>query len=150
MANGNDMREVTPASRWTQGMPRDESAAPHGALDAREQALLARCLALRIPDREVRERLIAYATELEAELAAKEARAPRKPEPLRMATGPIIWQADGPAMALRKPMPVAHFSPKTRRLLLAGQLAIARAAAIRQRRMPIRGMFQSRTSSPPV
>ena len=129
-------------------MAKGGSEGPHGrpitALDSREQALLARRLALGVADRELQQRLIAYAMELEAQIAAKEEAAPKKAEPLRMATGQIVWEDDGAAAALALPVPVAQFSLRTRQLLRGVHEAVERAAAVQRWRMLVRRPFQGR------
>lgn len=117
---------------------------PTSALTARELAALARRLSLRVTDIEVRNRLIAYAMELEAGPAASDAQ-PGKAEPLRMATGPIIQEAT-PRPA--PPLVATVFSPRTDRLIREARQAISRLAALRQWQMPVRRPFH--TGPPPV
>jgi hypothetical protein len=117
-------------------------------VDLREQALFARRVALGVLDPTMRDRLIAYAVEIEAELAAKEepsAPANQKAAPLRMRTTPILWGSAAPAMALAAPIPVPLFNPATARLLQQARLAAERTATLQRWRMPVRLPFETRT-----
>src|SRR5689334_5997356 len=107
-------------------MPRSGSELPRGrptsALNPREQAMLARRLSLRITDPELRDRLVAYAEELEAEVAEVAAKeqiteaVPKTPKPLRIPAGTIRWEQAAPATALPTPTPGAYFSSTTNQL----------------------------------
>jgi len=134
-------------------MPRSGSEPPRArpvSLDLREQALLARRLSLNVVDPVLRDRLVAYADELEAEVASKEqttAAMGQKAAPLRMRTLPIRRERAAPTSPLPAATPVAIFSPVTVRLLQAARSAAESAATLRGWRMSVRPPFEIRTAA---
>ena len=61
--------------------------------------------------------------------------------PLRVATGPTLWEGAAPAMAPPAPVPVTAFTPRTRQLLEDARWAINRSAAVQRWQMPVQRCF---------
>lgn len=115
------------------------------AHELRRHAIRARRLADEVTDRNLHARLVEYATELDAEAAAKEkgltATETKKAEPLRMATVPVIREGENPVTAQAVRGDVPSFTSKTEWLVREAERVVKQSVSVQRWQMPVRTPF---------